>query len=125
MPVARRGKRLTKRPSTPRPTCGTRNGPAGPTSSSRRRKRQERRAMRVLLAAMQCHKGEPARNLQHHCEILDEARRSGARIAVFPEMSLSGSVDPASRPEHLLAVTDPVVERLAAATAETGVAAVF
>jgi predicted amidohydrolase len=81
--------------------------------------------MRVLLAAMQCHKGEPARNLQHHCEILEEARRSGARIAVFPEMSLSGSVDPASRPEHLLAVTDPVVERLAAATAETSVAAVF
>src|SRR5215470_16680410 len=81
--------------------------------------------MRILLAAMECAKGDPARNLAAHDRALHEAARVGCRIAVFPEMSLSGSVDPATRPEWLLALSSPYVSDLAALTATHGVAAVY
>ena len=81
--------------------------------------------MRVLLAAIECHKGDVERNLQRHCEILDEARRTGARIAVFPEMSLSGSINPLTHPERLVAMDCRFVGELAAATATSGVGALF
>jgi predicted amidohydrolase len=38
---------------------------------------------------------------------------------VFPEISLTGSVDPATRPERLIALDDPPVRDLAAATRDT------
>src|SRR5881394_1616842 len=79
--------------------------------------------MRVLLAAIECHKGHPTRNMHAHCEILGEARVLGCRMVVFPEMSLSGSVDPARRPEHLMTLDAPQVGGLAAATGD--VAALF
>jgi predicted amidohydrolase len=81
--------------------------------------------MRILLAAMECAKGDPGGNLAAHERVLREAAGSGCQIAVFPEMSLSGSVDPAARPEWLLALSSPPVSQLAALTATCGVAAVF
>lgn len=81
--------------------------------------------MRILLAAMECAKGDPAGNLAAHERMLREAAASGCQIAVFPEMSLSGSVEPATRPEWLLSLSSPYVSDLAALTATYGVAAVY
>jgi predicted amidohydrolase len=81
--------------------------------------------MRILLAAMECAKGDPAANLAAHEIVLRQAAQSGCQIAVFPEMSLSGSVEPATRPEWLLPLSSRYVTDLAALTATHGVAAVF
>src|SRR5262245_21023538 len=81
--------------------------------------------MRIALAAMECAKNDPAGNLAEHERVIREAARSGCRIAVFPEMSLSGSVDPAARPEWLLSLSSHYVSDLAALTATHGVAAVY
>lgn len=81
--------------------------------------------MRVLLAAMECAKGDPAANLAAHDRVLREAARSGCRIAVFPEMSLSGSAEPATQPEWLLPLSSPYVADLAGLTATHGVAVLY
>jgi predicted amidohydrolase len=74
---------------------------------------------------MECAKGDPARNLAAHERVLREAAGLGCRIAVFPEMSLSGSIDPATRSEWLLELSSPYVSNLTALTASYSVAAVF
>jgi predicted amidohydrolase len=79
----------------------------------------------MLLAALQCEKGELRANLARHGRVLCEARDAGCAVAVFPEMSLTGSLDPARTPELLIALDDPHVGAMADFTAETGVAAVF
>jgi predicted amidohydrolase len=81
--------------------------------------------MRILLAAIECAKGDPAANLAEHERVLREAARSGCDVAVFPEMSLSGSVEPATRPEWLLPLDSGYVTDLAELTATHGVAAIF
>ena len=81
--------------------------------------------MRALLAAMPADKGRPYANLGRHLEALDEAARSGCVVAVFPEFSLTGSVDPSRHPERLVSVRDETVRILTAATRLTKVAAVF
>jgi predicted amidohydrolase/8-oxo-dGTP pyrophosphatase MutT (NUDIX family) len=82
-------------------------------------------AMRVLLAAINALKGEVAGNLERHLAVLARARAEGCEIAVFPELSLTGSVDPASHPERALPLDAEPVEALVAATWRTGVAALF
>ena len=54
--------------------------------------------VRVLLAALQCHKGDLSRNLSSHLQIVVEAESLGCDLVLFPEMSLAGSVDPAAQP---------------------------
>jgi predicted amidohydrolase len=81
--------------------------------------------MRVLLAALNAPKGEVAGNLERHLAVLERARAEGGELAVFPEFSLTGSVDPASHPERALPIDAEPVRALAAATGRTGVAAVF
>lgn len=44
-----------------------------------------------MLAAICCQKGDSAANLAAHGEVLWQARAQGCHLAVFPEMSLSGS----------------------------------
>lgn len=81
--------------------------------------------MRVLLAALQAAKGDPAGNLARHLELLDYARTQGCDLAVFPEFSLTGSVDPARHPEHMLSIDAAPVQELVAASHRIGVGAVF
>jgi predicted amidohydrolase len=81
--------------------------------------------VRILLAALRCEKGAVPDNLTRHDCVLREARDSGCALAVFPEMSLTGSLDPARAPDQLLTLADPAVAAMAALTEETGVAAVF
>lgn len=81
--------------------------------------------MRVLLAAMRCEKGAWTANLAAHLRVLSEAAGAGCHLAVFPEMSLTGSVDPRRRAQHLLGLDADAVGALVNATQEQAVAAVF
>jgi predicted amidohydrolase len=81
--------------------------------------------LRVLLAAICCQKGDWQVNLASHGEVLRQARDEGCQLAVFPEMSLSGYVDPAAHPEQLLSLNSHPVRSLAKLTGQYRVAAVF
>lgn len=81
--------------------------------------------MRAMLTAIRCGKGEVEANLARHLEVLAAARSEGCDLAVLPEMSLTGSVDPASHPDRLMALSDPAVSRLAAATDGSATAICF
>lgn len=81
--------------------------------------------MRILLASIECAKGDLEANLERHVEVLGEARRAGCALAVFPEFSLTGSVDPATHPERAIGLDHPSVHRLVAEAERLGVAAVF
>jgi predicted amidohydrolase len=81
--------------------------------------------VRALLTALCCKKGATDANLARHLASLDDGAAAGARIVVFPEMSLTGSVDPDRWPGRAIARDDAAVLTLAAATARAGVAALF
>jgi len=78
-----------------------------------------------MLSALSCAKGDVDRNLAAHLRVLRDGRDGGCALALLPEMSLTGSVDPARNPERLVALDHPAVGALVAATREVGVAAVF
>lgn len=75
-----------------------------------------------MLAAIRCEKGNIERNLAAHLHLMRSAR---CDLVLFPEMSLTGSVDPATRPERLVSLDHPAIAALAEATGGTGVAACF
>ena len=81
--------------------------------------------MRVLLAAVDAQKGDLEGNLARHLAVLEEARAQGCHLAVFPEFSLTGSVDPRRHPERALALDAEPVRALLEGTFRSGVAAVF
>ena len=81
--------------------------------------------MRILVAAVNAQKGDLAGNLARHEAVLEQARVQGCQLAVFPEFSLTGSVDPGRYPERALAVDAAPVRAVLEATWRTGVAAVF
>jgi len=81
--------------------------------------------MRILLAALNAPKGDLDGNLASHAAMLEQARVQGCQVAVFPELSLTGSVDPRRHPERALTVDAEPVGALLEATSRTGVAAVF
>jgi predicted amidohydrolase len=81
--------------------------------------------MRVLLAALNAQKGDLAGNLARHLAALEQARANGCQVAVFPELSLTGSVDPRRHPERAVAIDAEPVRALLEGTWRTGVAAVF
>jgi predicted amidohydrolase len=81
--------------------------------------------VRCLLAAVHCEKGGLAANLTSHLAIATTAAAAGCELAVFPEMSLTGSADPAAAPEHLIPLDHPAVTRLASVTAKPGLGVCF
>ena len=81
--------------------------------------------MRALLAAINCPKGEIEANLARHVAILHEAAEAGCDIAVFPEMSLTGYVNPKIHAEGSVTLGSDAVLELAEQTAKTGVGALF
>jgi predicted amidohydrolase len=81
--------------------------------------------VRVLLAAVRCEKGDIGGNLAVHLRLLAEAASASCDIALFPEMSLTGSVDPATRPDRLARLDHPAIATLAAVSGETGVGVCF
>ncbi|GAA1040518.1 carbon-nitrogen hydrolase family protein [Virgisporangium ochraceum] len=78
--------------------------------------------MRAMLAAIRCGKGDVDGNLATHLRLV---RSAGCDLVLFPEMSLTGSVDPASRPDRLVGLDHPAIATLAEATGGTGVAVCF
>jgi predicted amidohydrolase len=74
---------------------------------------------------MNSQKGELAGNLEQHLALLEEAAQQGCDVAVFPEFSLTGSVDPISHPERAIGVEADAVRSLVQATRRLRTAAVF
>jgi predicted amidohydrolase len=81
--------------------------------------------MRMLLAALRCEKGDIDGNLAAHLRLLAAAASAGCELAVFPEMSLTGSVEPATRAERLVSLGHPAVTALAEASGSSGVGVCF
>ena len=69
--------------------------------------------MHALLAAVNCAKGPIEANLADHQAVLATAKPGD--LVLFPEMSLTGSVDPATDPDRLVPLDHPSVKTLAAA----------
>lgn len=82
-------------------------------------------ALRCLLAAVRCEKGDVAGNLACHLRLLADAAAAGCQLALFPEMSLTGSADPVTSPHYLIPLDHPAVARLAAASGQAGVGVCF
>ncbi|WP_169748057.1 carbon-nitrogen hydrolase family protein [Pseudonocardia acaciae] len=77
--------------------------------------------MRMMLAAIRCEKGDVEGNLASHLRLVGAAGSAGCDLVLFPEMSLTGSVDPAVSPERLMSLDHAAVARLARASGEVGV----
>ncbi|HEY1917607.1 MAG TPA: carbon-nitrogen hydrolase family protein [Streptosporangiaceae bacterium] len=74
---------------------------------------------------MCCRQGDIPANLDAHERVLRQARAEGCDLAVFPEMSLTGSADPRTYPGRLTALDSAPVTAMAALTAEHQIAAIF
>ena len=81
--------------------------------------------MRALLAALTCHKGDIWRNVSDHLVALDAARHAACDVAIFPELSLTGSVDALRHPDRAVAVDDAAVRTIVDTTRNADVAVVF
>ena len=77
----------------------------------------------VALVQMRCEKGALDENLAAIEAAILAADSRGVDIICFPEMSVTGYIDPTRRPEAILRVDSPQVERFARLTAGTGVTA--
>jgi predicted amidohydrolase len=75
----------------------------------------------MLLAAIECQKGDVEGNLDAHLKILARATADACDLVLFPEMSLTGSAGLG----RLIPLDDPAVLDLADATADLNVAASF
>lgn len=82
----------------------------------------DNRPVRALLAAINCAKGPIEANLAGHLTVVDRAEPGD--LVLFPEMSLTGSVDAASEPHRLVPLDHPAVVALTQA-ARSGIALCF
>jgi predicted amidohydrolase len=73
--------------------------------------------MRVALVQMHCPKGEIEANLRTHASRIEEAYTRGVDVVCFPEMSLTGYIDPDRWPEAVLSFDSTAVARFVAMTA--------
>jgi predicted amidohydrolase len=78
--------------------------------------------MRVALAQVDCALGDVAENARRSQEVIARARDEGADLVVFPELNLTGYALSGVAEDVELALDDPLVGTLAAAT--NGIAAV-
>jgi len=81
--------------------------------------------MRALLAAIPAGKGAHDENALAHIAVLEAAAAARCDLAVFAELSLTGSIDPIETPTAAVTLEDRVVAEVVAATARTGVGAIF
>lgn len=80
-------------------------------------------SLNVALVQMRCEKGTIDANLASIQASIQEADRRGVDIICFPEMSITGYIDPTQCPEAILRVDGPEVARFARLTAGAGVTA--
>lgn len=81
--------------------------------------------MRALLAAIRCEKGDIEGNLAAHARLIADAAAESCELVLFPEMSLTGSADPATSPERLIPLDHPAVGMLARLSGDQGIGACF
>ncbi len=70
----------------------------------------------LALVQMHCEKGEVSRNLNHIDAYVRAADERGTDIICFPEMSITGYIDPARWPDAVVCLDGPAVARFAAIT---------
>ena len=73
--------------------------------------------MRLALVQMHCPKGEVERNLAAHADHIQDARARGVDVLCFPEMSITGYLDPGRWPRSVLTLDAPAVRRFVDLTA--------
>lgn len=78
----------------------------------------------IALVQLFSEKGDIEGNLARHKAQIDAARDRGTAIALFPEMSITGYIDPARWPDAVLTLDGPDVARFLALTIEPGIVAV-
>lgn len=70
----------------------------------------------IGLVQMRCPKGDIDGNLEQIRRYLQEGARRGAAIMCFPEMSITGYIDPTRRPDAVLSLDHPAIARFVAMT---------
>jgi predicted amidohydrolase len=76
--------------------------------------------LKLALVQMLCAKGDIERNLASIEGHVRDSIREHDDITVFPEMSITGYINPVRVPEAILTLDHPAVQRVAAMTAGTG-----
>ncbi|HEY7346674.1 MAG TPA: nitrilase-related carbon-nitrogen hydrolase [Ktedonobacterales bacterium] len=79
--------------------------------------------MNIALVQMRCEKGAIDANLVAIQTYLQEAARRNVEIICFPEMSITGYIDPTRQPEAIVRLDGPEVARFVAMTRETQITA--
>lgn len=80
---------------------------------------------RIVLAQTRPGLGEVSKNLEDHLAQIDAARRAGAQMVLFPELSLTGYFLKDQTAELCLDRESPVLARLAEASREISIAVGF
>ncbi len=80
-------------------------------------------ALRIALVQMRCPKGGIAQNLAEISRRIRHAVARDVNIICFPEMSITGYIDPARSPESVLSLGSDAVRQFCAMTAGTDVTA--
>jgi predicted amidohydrolase len=80
-------------------------------------------ALRIALVQMRCPKGHIARNLAEIGRHIRHAVAQDVNIICFPEMSITGYIDPARSPESVLTLGSDAVRQFCAMTAGTDLTA--
>ena len=80
--------------------------------------------MRVALVQMRCAKGKVDANLEAHATLIREAAGRGVQAICFPEMSITGYIDPARWPGAVLTLDSAPIRRFVAMTSGNDLLAV-
>lgn len=78
----------------------------------------------IALVQLCSQKGDIAGNLARHSAEIEAASARGVDLVVFPEMSITGYIEPARWPSAVLSLESPEIARFLALTRGTGVTAV-
>jgi predicted amidohydrolase len=81
--------------------------------------------MRALLASINCQKAKTESNLVAHKVVVRDASEADCDLAVFPEMSLNGYLDPNVHTESFLYLDSDAVQELVECGASLGVDLLF
>jgi len=74
--------------------------------------------LKVAAAQLESHLGDLDANLEHHLEVIAEARRAGVEVLLFPEMSLTGHGAGGEVLRLSIERGDPRLQRLADASGD-------
>ena len=80
--------------------------------------------LRVALVQLCSEKGNIAGNLARHGAEIEMAVARGIDLIVFPEMSITGYIDPARWPDAILSLDSPEIARFLALTRGSGLTAI-